>query len=293
MDIHKDANPQTTDKEPVDLIKHALNSHGFPFQQAVINEVHRLHERGGSPWTVVEDEIPVSQGRIDILLKYRNKPLYLIAECKRPDPALSTWCFAQSLHCQQAATPSITLESFFLCDQWLTSDPKAVTVPGVSAFDISWVVRDPHSKGDGSDGRQGREAIEKSAGQLMRGTKGFIEYFSSHPLLLPSNIRLRDERPTILPVLFTTAKLWRTIDALANASVTNGNIDSLSPRETSCIYYNHRSSLELQALTDCFRQYNDIVDVVRNSLTRTIAIVGSANSGIESFLTANVFEWFA
>ena len=77
-----------------------LNRHGYGFQYRVLKEAERLANEGKSRWGYSTFEFPVDvQGagtRVDFILKNYVKYIYMIAECKRANPALSNWCFAKA-----------------------------------------------------------------------------------------------------------------------------------------------------------------------------------------------------
>jgi hypothetical protein len=82
--------------------EHSLNKQGYGFQAAVIRILEDRAQRGLSPWRREASEFPVEVNgagtRIDIILKdgRGGNPLYMLAECKRVDPALGRWCFIRT-----------------------------------------------------------------------------------------------------------------------------------------------------------------------------------------------------
>ena len=70
-----------------------LNRHGYGFHYRVLHEVERLYNERKSYWRFEAAEFPVEvQGhgtRIDFVLSSNSKSIYLLAECKRADPALN------------------------------------------------------------------------------------------------------------------------------------------------------------------------------------------------------------
>jgi hypothetical protein len=78
----------------------ALDSHGYGFQYAVLNEARKCAERSASTWVFEVSEFPVrvtsGSTRIDFVLKQRGTRSYLVGECKRSNPALMNWCFARA-----------------------------------------------------------------------------------------------------------------------------------------------------------------------------------------------------
>jgi hypothetical protein len=84
-----------------------LNQHGHGFHYAVLREAHRLFDQGLSRWGFVTDEFPVSirgvDTRIDFVLQHAsNSRLYIIAECKRANPALANWCFLRAPYARRS-----------------------------------------------------------------------------------------------------------------------------------------------------------------------------------------------
>ena len=81
-------------------LRKALNTHGYSYQYAVLEEGRRLNAARKSPWIFEVAEFPVNaSGRdtqVDFILRHCDKPIYLIAECKRANPALADWCFAKA-----------------------------------------------------------------------------------------------------------------------------------------------------------------------------------------------------
>ena len=79
-----------------DDLQKRLDQHGYGFQYALIRH---LREKGLS-WYLQATEFPVEVGekhtRIDFVLKYGSRNVYLVAECKRANPALSNWCFIRA-----------------------------------------------------------------------------------------------------------------------------------------------------------------------------------------------------
>src|SRR6478735_5376161 len=103
MSLRKPANPEEIQKE----FQEALNEEGFGFHYAVLGLMQDLVEQRKSWWRLVRAEFPVmvngSATRIDFVLRRADQygrsdlPLfYMLAECKRANPAYSDWCFVQA-----------------------------------------------------------------------------------------------------------------------------------------------------------------------------------------------------
>ncbi len=87
------------------IFEAALNRQGHPFQYAVIRRAHQLNDERRSPWVFEASEFPVElqsyHTRIDFVLSQWSEVAkgsfrYLVAECKRANPSLSDWLFAQA-----------------------------------------------------------------------------------------------------------------------------------------------------------------------------------------------------
>jgi hypothetical protein len=98
MSIEKNSKDAKSEFEAV--YRQELNRHGYAFQNSVIRTAVELFEQRKSPWVFRAAEFPVSvRGKvthIDFIFEHNTQPLYLIGECKRVNPAFSTWCFARS-----------------------------------------------------------------------------------------------------------------------------------------------------------------------------------------------------
>ena len=81
-------------------LTHSLNIHGFSFQYAVLKEAKVCFDERKSPWVFEVSEFPVAvketPTHIDFILKNSSEPFYIVAECKRANPALSNWCFVKA-----------------------------------------------------------------------------------------------------------------------------------------------------------------------------------------------------
>src|SRR5215475_4091880 len=106
---------KTRDKEPVlKASVKTLNEHGYGFQYAALQKVRELFDSGKSSFRVEGSEFPVAVGpdensntKIDFVAerlgkmpahtdKGRGPKIFLLAECKRANPAYSDWCFIKA-----------------------------------------------------------------------------------------------------------------------------------------------------------------------------------------------------
>ena len=88
------------DSKVAEIFRKVLNRHGYGFQYRVMQEAQSLFEAARSRWVFEVAEFPVAvRGRdthIHFILRHGDRSMYMIAECKRVNPALSNWCFARA-----------------------------------------------------------------------------------------------------------------------------------------------------------------------------------------------------
>jgi hypothetical protein len=260
-----------------------LNSHGYPFQYTVLDVAKTLYQQGKSKWEFEVSEFPVCvQGqdtRIDFILKQQAFGCYLIAECKRSDPKFSNWCFVRA--------PSVRRDhraEVFCVDQ-VQTDSLDTGVQGVglrrrlddAAYHIGLPLKSREPDGESS---KSRNAIEEAAGQVCRGLNGLIELLLSRPkdLVRP--------RVFLVPVIFTTAKLWVSECDLASANVEDGyiKVPEGSLAEAPLVFYQYHVSPKLKHSRQLIQRPSELADVLSAYYVRTIPIVNAA--GVEAFLTA-------
>jgi len=203
-----------------------LNRHGYPFQYSLIRALVQLNADAASPWEFEASEFPVevngSHSRSDFLLRHTSKPAYLVAECKRADPAMKEWCFVRAPYTRRGRD----FEPFILDAVYRSTDNSQMPTPVVlgaleNAMTLGFELRSTE-KGDGTG--TGRGAIEDAVSQLLRSVNGLIEFLITHSL--PLN---RTGPTVLLPVLFTTASLWESDLDLASADLARGAIDQEAP----------------------------------------------------------------
>jgi hypothetical protein len=95
--------------------KGSLDRHGYGFQYRVLKAANDLFRENTSFFAFEVAEFPVevqsSDTKVDFILRRtvgpfirrdgtastsRRRPLFLVAECKRANPALSDWCFLRA-----------------------------------------------------------------------------------------------------------------------------------------------------------------------------------------------------
>lgn len=273
-----------------DDLRKVINRHGHAFQNAVLRHSGELFAAARSRWVFEAAEVPVeirgAPTRIDFVLRQlswnrRETAKYLVAECKRANPALSHWCFARMPFIRRDACPSaLIVDRVFASGQVVAAEADTV---GHSAdvYGIAYELRS-HSKGDGAPGRG---AIEEACGQVIRGVNGFVEILQASPTLLTVN------QPTpVVPVVFTTANLWVTETDLALADLASGELpqDTADLKQVPWLWLRYHSTPGLLHTGDrSAGEHADLGRLVEALYARCIAIVSP--QGVADFLSQE--EW--
>lgn len=261
-----------------------LNRHGYGFQYSVIKAARHLFDEGKSPWIFLASEFPVEvrgQGtRIDFILHHRDhQHFYLLAECKRANPALSNWCFSRApfVYRNKAANS----EPVFMEQAESRPDLNGIFAYGkeretaYNPCNIGLEVK-ANRKGD-SQGESGK-AIEDACSQVLRGLNGLIENFSNKSILP------QGKKAHYLPVIFTTANLFLSDVNLAEAELSSGNVDLTNSKFESqqWLSYQYHLSPGIKHSVSPFTDESDLGKFMKSAYIRTIPIVSPI--GIESFL---------
>lgn len=280
------------------IFKEALNRQGHPFQYAVIRRANQLKDEKRSPWLFEVSEFPVEvQGchtRIDFVLSQWINPggmeyfQYLVAECKRANPALNNWFFARAPYVRRGGVPKdILVESIKREGNVLTAFLGRLD-GSENIYHIAVEVKGG-AKGDPRD--KGRGAIEEAATQVIRGVNGLIECFSKNQRYLTENC------PTnFIPVIFTTAKIWTTdIDIAKDVTTGKVALGSKDVVEKPWLWFQYHVSpglqhgIERQGPKDNPLSRANLSDLLELEYARTIAVVGSG--GIDDFLASQRWTW--
>jgi hypothetical protein len=270
-----------------DVYRQELNRHGYAFQNSVIRAAKELFESGRSPWIFRDAEFPVSvRGRvthIDFILEHRERPLYLISECKRVNPALSNWCFARSPFTRR--NPQDT--KLIIQNVWQSQTASHTILTGISSENSERIYHlgleiKSNRKGD-SQGQQKGETLNKAAEQVCLGINGMIEFFANRPVLLSGRGKVH-----LLPAIFTTAQIFTSNVDLGSANIKTGDLGSpVALTEQPWIWLQYNVSPTLSHSQHVSPTARSIESVLELEFCRSIAIVTPL--GIESFLSR---EWW-
>ena len=274
-----------------------LRIHGHAFQYAALAEARRVFNENKSPWRFEASEFPVEvQGagtRIDIILWIHNSPYWMLAECKRANPALKNWCFLRAPAVRRGDGQERYLAEVVDLDR-----NKTTTLPGNELearclrlrpfYDSDAVAHlSVELKSDEKGEGPGRGQVDEAADQIMRGMNGLAELVrSNNNLLGPTGARI------FLPVIFTTARLFMCDADLSQTDVLTGNITLASSNftEVDWVFLQHPVSSSFQ-----HRIYNPhpetLAEQLETEFLRTIPIVTA--KAIAKFLSVMNRESFS
>lgn len=279
------------------IFEEALNRQGHPSQYAVIRRAHQLNDERRSPWVFEAAEFPVEVQsyltRIDFVLSQWSEMAkgsfrYLVAECKRANPALHDWLFTRAPYVRRGGVPKdILVEPIRREGNALTAFLSRLD-GSESIYHVAVEVKGG-AKGDASS--TGRGAIEEAATQVTRGVNGLIECFSKNQRYLAENCPI-----SFIPVIFTTAKIWATDIDIAS-DVTTGQVvpGSNDVVEKPWLWLQYHVSPGLQHGIDRQVPKDEpfsratLGDLLELEYARTIAVVGSG--GIDAFLASQRWTW--
>lgn len=283
----------TESQESSAHLRKVLNTHGYGFHYAVVRRAKDLFSSDRSGWKFDAVEIPViaqnQATHIDFVLRSKSDRTLLVGECKRADPAKSNWCFATSPYTRRDASDGEVIIDHLQFQPYRTIIHKphyAYTQRGI--FHLGFELRSPQ-KGDGS-GRS--SAIDEAITQVLRGTSGLIDHYSSDSRELTNPMNEKAVR--FLPAIFTTARIWITDANLSQADLTTGDFDkdSIQAQEADWIWFNYNRSPKIKPTLNLERAGGMLSDLsvdLRHQFTRSVAIVST--SGIDAFLCADLDDW--
>jgi hypothetical protein len=258
----------------------ALNRHGYAFQQAVLHRSHELFHEDRSNWIFDAAEFPIEvQGHashVDFVLRGKQDSAYLVAECKRVDPALGRWCFARAPFTHRNASPRDLILDQIRQDPngTLRSSPQRITW-ATDPYQIGVEVK-TNARGDGAGSN--RDSIEKAVTQALRGASGVVNHLTSQDW---SHVRGMICR--FVPAVFTTAEIWTTDADLTSTDVATGKLPSkgFKASKAGWIWYNYNISPQLRHGLPR-PTAPAIADALTQEAMRSVAIVSP--SGIDDFL---------
>jgi hypothetical protein len=279
--------------EPLDsAFRASLNEQGHGFHHSLARHIQGLQEKGLVAWRVEAVEFPVElRGRpthIDCVLRHRRAgaiDLRIVAECKRANPALSSWCFIRR-------SPESRHGRHVYAEQVRTTNEgnyaRAVDLwPSDRVYDVALPIRNRTERGDAAG--EGRDVIDKAVTQAMTGLSGLLEFIAPRRFLLSG--RTEGHFARLLPVVFTTARLWTTDAALSDSDLLTGNVAATPLTERTWIWLEHVLSPGLRhglPSDESALRREDLQDYLRLDYTRQVAVVTAA--GVQEFLGMAVWD---
>ena len=274
-----------------DLLKKALDVHGHGFHYAVMRRAHEMRALHETDWVLYGTEFPsINRGEtthIDFILKHYKGDTFLIAECKRADPAKANWCFVKAPY-----TWTDKRENYVQFDK-IAWDRKNTSLRYKTALasterNIVHLGVEVHTgeKGDGVANPY-KSSINQSIAQVLRSSSGFVNYFYNN-FVSTEEGDVKNFR--FIPVIFTTAQLLITNTNIGIADLATGNLpkDSVETEKVDWLWFNHNRSSPLSpeiklAASDKYltKEYHEFV--------RSIAIVSAAN--INVFFNNDLDDW--
>lgn len=264
------------------IVRAAFDRHGHGFHYAVVRELGRLVATQESVFRVEGIEYPVMLNdevlHVDVIL--RSSLGLLVLECKRVDPAFSTWCFARS----KLVSRSIDRDRVVL--EWvLRNDDTTVTV-GRNEGEITDVqyhvgleLKHSDLKGD-SSGR----GLDGAVTQALRSAGGIVLAAIERPNLLGAKIT------HVVPVIVTTARLVTCDIDLADSDLMTGRLPhDVMVTERKWVWYRTMISAALRHHVSWFEPERQVAmssfqAEQDHAYARSVAVVTPA--GLSSFLGA-------
>lgn len=262
--------------------KKTLERHGYAFQYTVMKKVEECRREWSTKWRVLVSEFPVEvqgQGtRIDIILEPTGHRLYILAECKRANPALANWCFATAPQLPNISAATKPFVEGVLLDR---QPVHTTTAPLAGLGQVCHVALEVRTADSGDRAAEGRGTIERAATQVCRGLNGFIEYSRNKPEVLG-----RTAPAFFLPVIFTTARLWQGDVRLDSLDLNDGELElqDFGLRPVDWVYYHYPQSPGLKHAARSTAEDPDLRRILYAVYVRTIAIV--RGSAIKDFLSS-------
>lgn len=295
--LNKMANQQQITDEFSSPFSKVLSNHGYGFQFSVLRKANELAGNRKSQFKFEASEFPVKvQGidtKIDFILRKKTGErefqinLFLLAECKKANPALSSWFFVKAPYTHRniwSGISNLIIETL-LREKEDNSIHNLVKENYTSGnnYNLGFEMR---TNQPGVTSGETGQAIEKASSQILRGMNGFIE-----TIIKEQNVWANCFQIYFLPVIFTTANLFVSDVDLSLSNLQTGEI-KLSKEQIQnvpWVFYQYPMSVGLKHLLISINESKDISSLLVNDYIRSIAVVSA--DGIEDFFTKNSFNF--
>jgi len=276
-----------------------LNLNGYGFQYSVINYIKSLYDEKKSPWYFEVSEFPVQVNNnsvhIDFILRKTASNFFLLAECKRANPAYSNWCFLKSpFNSRKNLIREPIVREELVFDKTINLPPHTRIGTNHISKDLYRLYFEIKTDNKGESG-PGKGQINEAITQIMRGQNGLINYFVSH-------IENNDNFPigrtdsfqssAFFPVIFTTANIFVSDQDISHTDLSTGTLSSLSGdlQEREWIYLQYNQSSNISHSHGGYENTKSLSEALFYESTRTVAIVSA--KGLDKFLSQfkNIYE---
>ncbi len=237
-------------------------------------------------------EFPVVAGgqttHIDFILSsYKSANTFVVAECKRADPAKALWCFARAPYTRHNdSSTEITFENL-LCGGGRTVFHRPhFAYPNEGSYHLSFELK-TNARGEGFESSA---AINNAVTQVLRGTSGLINHMAGAFL----KEEMAANSIVFIPAVFTTAEIWVTDADLGSAELKSGALplEAVKAKKADWIWFTHNRSPSLMPDIEFQRvgtSYNALSSDMRQQFTRSVAVISP--EGIDDFLCTDLEGW--
>lgn len=266
----------------------ALNLHGHAFQHRVIHEVCRLASLSQTRYRLEVAEFPVRvqdrDTRIDFILRSYNDRgpddpnFFLVCECKRANPSLRDWCFCKVPTVRRNAdNRQMLLVEYARHDNLhLHGTSRGVKLHSIDddAVQLGFAIK---GKERGDSQGDGRDVIENTLTQVCRGVNGFVEHFRQNARAVGN------WEAVIVPVIFTTAKLWVSRVSLSKTNILTGKVAESELVEVPWVVYQYHISRGIKHSGSSIVNARDLPSLLEIEYIRSVVFVNAGAIG--RFLT--------
>lgn len=263
-----------------------LDCHGYGFQYATL-KVLSDSPSSRVPWKPVAAELAVEvrnrDTRIDLLFEHLRRPMFMVCECKRANPAISDWCFARASWPGYEKHGRVTRMAVVRrCSDGRAYVESEELLDTENAFQIAFEVR---TGGKGDQHGSGRGEIEDAATQVCRGVNGLAHFLGESNDYLPSGHRM-----SLVPAIFTTAKLLVTDLDVGNADARTGKLEvgAVKLREVDWLWLDYPQSRGVQHGLLHPPGVITVTEAFYRETFRRIAVVSVA--GVEKFMASQLWS---
>lgn len=221
-----------------------IEKHGFGFQYAVREHIRQFRKgQTRSVWEIEDEELPVQcrnkTTSIDLVLRHRaSTNIRVIAECKRIEREPLNWFFIQ--------TPLLYYRGgVFFEHVRLDRDKEGRPRVTTGLPDLSDGVFWPDGPVFGLGFPKGKDPtpLDLAVAQAHRGASGYINRFRE---LAGRLSEFSTAVRIVVPVVFTTARLWGSEVQLTASDLSTGRVPSASFVQHSWVWLRQNISPDLK-----------------------------------------------